>query len=85
MEFLKDALAWCDCSDESEDMIYSSVETEDNPLIAFIKKGDEWMIRSPWQAYECRNTFTKDEMTSAVLHLANALTTQGDGSVKAAD
>lgn len=73
LEFLKDALAWINCSDKSKEMLYSSIETENNPLIVFLKKGDEWIIRSPWQKYECKVTFTRGEVSGAILHLINHL------------
>lgn len=83
LEFLKYALAWISCSDESKEMSYSSVETDDNPLIIFNKKEEGWIICSPWQKYECLLSFTKDELTRAIIHLLETLKSNisntGDG------
>ena len=73
LEFLKYALVWINCSDKSKEMSYSSMETEDNPLLIFKGKKDGWIIRSPWQKYECLVTFTRDELTHAILHLLGTL------------
>lgn len=73
LEFLKDILAWIDCSDKSKEMSYSSMETENNPLIVFIKKDEGWIIRSPWQKYECFVNFTRDELENAILNLVKEL------------
>ena len=73
LEFLKDALVWIDCSDKSKEMSYSSMETENNPLIIFIKKDERWIVRSPWQKYECTVTFTRNDITNALLHLVKTL------------
>lgn len=73
LEFVKYALEWINCSDESKEMSYSSVETEDNPLLTFKKKDEGWLIHSPWQKYECLVSFTRDEITEAILSLLETL------------
>lgn len=85
LEFLKYALAWINCSDKSKAMLYSSAETDDNPLIIFDKNEEGWIIRSPWQKYECLVGFTRDEVIHAILHLLETLVSrnterQGDGT-----
>ena len=76
LEFLKAAASWIGCSDESEEMLYSSIETDENPLIAFTKKDRKWTIRSPWQKYECSDTFDKNDVICAVSCLKKDLMTR---------
>lgn len=73
LEFLKDALEWIDCSDKSQEMSYSSMETENNPLIVFSSQDEGWIIRSPWEKYECFVSFTRDELENAILDLVKEL------------
>ncbi len=73
LEFLKYALVWIDCSDKSKEMSYSSMETEDNPLLLFKKEKEGWIVCSPWQKYKCLVSFSRDELTYAVLHLLETL------------
>lgn len=74
LEFLKDALSWVKCSDNLKEMAYSSLETEDNPLITFLKKDEDWIIYSPWQKFKCSVVFTKEELTNSILYLVKKLT-----------
>ena len=73
LEFLNAALSWIDCSDESKEMSYSSIEAEINPLIVFTRKEGGWVIRSPWQKYESMITFTKSQIANAILHFKKTL------------
>lgn len=87
LEFLKYALEWINCPDETKEMSYSSMETEDNPLIIFKKKGEGWIVFSPWQKCECVVEFARNEVVYAILRLMEVLSvdtqtqgqTQGDG------
>ena len=45
---------------------YNSIETEDNPLISFTRVNDMFVIYSPWQLFECKTKFTKDQLVSAL-------------------
>lgn len=45
---------------------YSSIDTEDNPLISFEYANDMFTISSPWQLFECRSRFTKNQLTDAL-------------------
>lgn len=45
---------------------YVSIETEDNPLICFKCEKDMWAIYSPWQLFECKTKFTKEQIVSAL-------------------
>ena len=73
LEFLKYALIWVNCSDESKEMLYSSAETEDNPLLVFLKKENGWIIRSPWQLFECDTKFTKEDLAKALYLLKKSI------------
>lgn len=45
---------------------YVSIETEDNPLISFKCERDMWTIYSPWQLFECKTKFTKEQLVNAL-------------------
>ncbi len=45
---------------------YVSIETEDNPLISFICEEDMWIICSPWQLFECKTKFTREQLVIAL-------------------
>ena len=47
---------------------YCSLETDDNPLIEFIKEDghEEYKVRSAWQKFDCFDTFTKEELMKAL-------------------
>ena len=64
LEFLHFVNEWV--SQGANSLEYSSIETEDNPLISFISEDDMWMIRSPWQLFECEIKFTKKEIINAL-------------------
>lgn len=68
MEFLQGAVGWIYKKDS---FFYNSIETEDNPLISFVKEDDGlYSVRSPWQKFECNEHFTFDELKT-VLDLAD--------------
>ena len=64
LEFLRSVNDW-----KNQDVglfEYVSIETEDNPLISFISENDMWVICSPWQLFECKTKFTKEQLVSAL-------------------
>ncbi|MBQ6570186.1 MAG: hypothetical protein IJL87_08000 [Clostridia bacterium] len=64
MEFLKSVIIW---ADRKDDLLFSSIETDDNPLISFIKEDDGlYSICSPWQLFECREQFSFEQLLSVV-------------------
>ena len=73
LEFMKFALMWINCNDKSKKMIYSSIETENNPLIVFIEKDEKWIIHSPWQKCECPTVFDREELENEILHFLKNL------------
>lgn len=72
IEFLRIALSWTN-DDLDVPMLYHSIETEDNPLISFIKTANGWNITSPWQGYSCNLCFSKEELTTAIVKLKEKL------------
>ena len=67
MEFLQSVVRWIYRTD---DLYYHAIETEDNPMISFIREEDGlYSIHSPWQEFECKEHFTLDQL-KAVLDLA---------------
>lgn len=74
LEFLRDAHKWV--QGKTREMIYNSIETEDNPLIYFTEKDGNWYVQSPWQKYECDFAFTRNELEIAVLELERSVNDQ---------
>lgn len=64
LEFLKYAIAWEKNSNLPFE--YSSIETEENPLISFVHENDMLRISSPWQKFHCRQFFHKEEVIDAI-------------------
>ena len=64
LEFLRYATEWIKHTDMPFE--YSSIETEDNPLIVFSSKNGTWAISSPWQKFKCYTSFTKEEFIDAI-------------------
>lgn len=64
-EFLHAVKKWIN-KQEKEKFEYISVETEDNPLICFLYEDGGWIINSPWQLFECRYKFTREELINAI-------------------
>ncbi|MCL2341965.1 MAG: hypothetical protein FWC53_02745 [Firmicutes bacterium] len=65
LEFLKFINEW----DFRQNFNYNCIETEDNPLISFINENDKWFIKSPWQLFDCKTSFTREELEKAVIDL----------------
>lgn len=66
-EFLSQVNRWA--LDESVPTMleYSSMETDDNPLIFFALQSDgSFCIGSPWQLYTCSKTFSVAEIREAI-------------------
>ncbi len=64
-DFLYNVHKW-KLSKDNEDFFYNCIETEDNPLICFTKKKNMWVFFSPWQLFECKKEFTKEEIVSSL-------------------
>ena len=63
LEFLREVALW---ADKEGSMYYNSIETDDNPLISFIKNENGYTIFSLWQKFECNDCFSKEELLSAL-------------------
>ena len=48
------------------DMLYDCIDTDDNPLISFIKNGELFYVNSPWSLFECKQGFTKKELLEKI-------------------
>ena len=44
-------------------MYYSSVETDNNPLICFIRTNRMWKIQSPWELFNSKILFSRAEIS----------------------
>ena len=56
------------------DFLYSTIETEENPLLAFHKQKDGWKIKSVWQQFECEEIFSDDEVMDFVRGIIDYVT-----------
>jgi len=60
LEFIQYSLKWM--NHQKSDFIYNSIESEENPLIAFYILNGHWKIYSVWQKFECNRGFSDDEV-----------------------
>ena len=65
LEFLFNVTKWIK-EPQKKNMLYSSVETDDNPVISFVAVGDKWRISSEWQLFESEYLFTIEEIHSEI-------------------
>lgn len=48
---------------EKGDFLYNCIDTEDNPLLSFVKEKDGlYSIKSPWQKFECCEHFDYNDL-----------------------
>ena len=52
-----------------DDMKYIAIDTDDNPLISFIKDDGGYKINSPWQLFSCEKLISREEIEEAILKL----------------
>ncbi|MDF2653686.1 MAG: hypothetical protein K0R19_160 [Bacillota bacterium] len=69
LEFIRTLEKW----DQANSMLYNSIETEDNPLISFIASEKGWIIKSPWQLFECNEIIPKGEILESIKILAESV------------
>ena len=69
-EFLSQANEWVSGEGIPDNMEYSSLETDENPLISFSKntKGT-YSLKSPWAEFDCSTDFSLDEIRKAISDL----------------
>lgn len=72
-EFLLYADKWVSSKEKSQNMLYYSADTDENPLISFIIENDRWYIDSTWRLFECNDSFTRDELENAVTELRKSV------------
>ena len=63
------------------DMNYTSIETDESPLISFIYKNGLFFLKSPWELYELHEGFSKQELISQLNSLIFELEAQGVSSL----
>lgn len=61
-EFLYEYMKW----DRKGDFLYNTIESDDNPLISFLKVEDDWIIDSVWKMFECEDRIDINELTTAI-------------------
>ena len=52
-----------------EDFVYNTIESEENPLLAFRKQKNGWRIESVWQIFECNKVFSAEDVTDFINNL----------------
>lgn len=53
-------------NESTSDFHYNCIETEDNPLISFVKKDDLWYLYSTWQNFELHHPIDKYAFISEI-------------------
>ena len=64
LELAQYCLTWRE--NPNQDFIYNTIESEENPLLAFQRRGDAWQICSVWQEFECETPFCFTEVIAFV-------------------
>jgi hypothetical protein len=62
LEFVRTLEKW----DKKSNMFYNCIETDDNPLISFVKNKVGWVVKSPWQLFECKELISSEELLVAI-------------------
>ena len=62
LEFLYFYKKW----DKASNFEYITIESEDNPIISFIKKYNGWYIDSVWKKFECNYIFELEQIINAI-------------------
>jgi len=52
--------------DKTQNFVYNTIESEDNPMISFIKNDEKWSIDSVWRRFECKEVFYFGQLIGAV-------------------
>ena len=68
-EFIKYALDWS--KNSTNNFIYNTVDSNENPLLSFCKLKDGWKLESVWQKFECNNIFTKNEVKTFISEIVS--------------
>jgi hypothetical protein len=75
MEFLVCVESWLTKGLRNSDMNYDciDVETEENPLIRFVRIKEGYIIRSSWELFHCSAVFDIVEIQNAIKKLRSEL------------
>lgn len=69
-EFLSQANEWGTNGELRVNMEYSSLETDENPLISFTRNAKgTYSLKSPWAEFDCTADFSFSEICKAVADL----------------
>ena len=49
-----------------KDFVYNTIESDENPLIAFYKQKDVWRLESVWKKFECNEIFSDNDVMNFV-------------------
>ena len=66
-EFLLYAKNWL--LTKKQDLLYNSIDTEDNPLISLLCFNNRWAIHSPWENFSCQRLFSREELEYSINNL----------------
>lgn len=69
LEFLHQLAVW---ETEKGDFKYICIDTDENPLISFIKSDGGYSVSSPWQNFICTDKFSFENLISAKNILNNS-------------
>lgn len=63
LEFIHHYLKWK--RNETTDMLCFMEDADENPLISFVQKDNDFVLFSPWQRSACQHSFTKEQLVQA--------------------
>lgn len=66
LEFCGAVRKWEKSHLRMRNMYYSSVETDNNPLICFIRTNRMWKIQSPWELFNSKILFSRAEISASL-------------------
>lgn len=70
-EFVMALLNWD--WESSHDFSYNTLDDYQNPLLSFTLIGDGWRLYSVWQEFQCKHSFTDQEIDSFVHDIISAV------------
>jgi len=63
-EFAQYSLKWI--KSPNENFIYNSIESDENPMLSFVRSEAGWKVYSVWQEFECNNVFSSEEVVDFI-------------------
>jgi len=61
-------------NDRNSDFIYNTVESDENPLIAFNRVEGGWKLESVWREFECKKVFSETDVINFVNKIIHQVT-----------